>query len=183
MLADTYFCNFSVFQSMPDSWAVKQLFPIMPIHRLDEAPTRQAVLGDITCDSDGKVDQFIDLRDVKSTLSLHDMLPASRITSARFCSARIRKSSATCTTSSAIPTRCTSASTTMASSSLDEVIKGDTVREVLHYVQYSADGWQPRCGSKSRRRSERAKCRSSESRQFLRFYESGLDGYTYLEEP
>src|SRR5207237_10219324 len=70
-LSDTYFCNFSLFQSMPDSWAIKQLFPIMPIHRLDEKPTQHAVLGDITCDSDGKVDQFIDRRDVKRTLPLH----------------------------------------------------------------------------------------------------------------
>ena len=71
MLSDTYFCNFSLFQSMPDSWAIKQLFPIMPIHRLEEQPTRPAVLGDITCDSDGKVDAFIDRRDVKRTLLLH----------------------------------------------------------------------------------------------------------------
>ena len=71
LLSDTYFCNFSLFQSMPDSWAVKQLFPIMPIHRLEEAPSRHAVLGDISCDSDGKVDQFIDRRDVKKTLPLH----------------------------------------------------------------------------------------------------------------
>ena len=71
MLSDTYFCNFSLFQSMPDSWAIKQLFPIMPIHRLEEEPDRHAVLGDITCDSDGKVDAFIDRRDVKRTLLLH----------------------------------------------------------------------------------------------------------------
>src|SRR5438034_2433487 len=71
LLSDTYFCNFSLFQSMPDSWAIKQLFPVMPIHRLNEQPTRHAVLGDITCDSDGKVDQFIDRRDVKRTLALH----------------------------------------------------------------------------------------------------------------
>ena len=64
LLSDTYICNLSIFQSMPDSWAIKQLFPIMPIHRLDEPPVRRGVLGDITCDSDGKVDQFIDLRDV-----------------------------------------------------------------------------------------------------------------------
>ena len=70
-LSDTYFCNFSLFQSIPDSWAIKQLFPIMPIHRLNEQPTRHAVLGDITCDSDGKIDQFIDRRDVKRTLPLH----------------------------------------------------------------------------------------------------------------
>src|SRR5580700_11225513 len=71
LLSDTYFCNFSLFQSMPDSWAVKQLFPIMPIHRLDEEPFRHGILGDISCDSDGKVDQFIDRRDVKKTLPLH----------------------------------------------------------------------------------------------------------------
>ena len=66
-LSDTYFCNFSLFQSIPDSWAIKQLFPVMPIHRLKTRPTRNAVIGDITCDSDGKIDQFIDRRDVKRT--------------------------------------------------------------------------------------------------------------------
>ena len=71
LLSDTYFCNFSLFQSMPDSWAIKQLFPVMPIHRLNERPVNHAVLGDITCDSDGKIDQFIDLRDVKKTIMLH----------------------------------------------------------------------------------------------------------------
>ena len=124
---------------MPDSWAIKQLFPIMPIHRLNEPPTRRAVLGDITCDSDGKIDQFIDLRDVRNTLELHPLQRRSPITWARSCSARIRKSSATCTTCSATPTPSTSASTTTARYSIDEVIKGDTVREVLAYVQYTAE--------------------------------------------
>jgi arginine decarboxylase len=71
-LADTYFCNFSVFQSVPDSWAIDQLFPVVPIHRLDEEPANRAVLADITCDSDGKIDHFIDRRDVKDVLELHD---------------------------------------------------------------------------------------------------------------
>jgi arginine decarboxylase len=75
-LADTYYCNFSVFQSMPDSWAVGQLFPIMPIHRLTERPDRRATLVDLTCDSDGKIDKFVDIRDVKRSLDLHD--PAGR---------------------------------------------------------------------------------------------------------
>ena len=70
-LSDTYFCNFSLFQSIPDSWAIKQLFPVLPIHRLGEKPVNHAVIGDITCDSDGKLDQFIDRRDVKKTLKLH----------------------------------------------------------------------------------------------------------------
>jgi arginine decarboxylase-like protein len=73
LLADTYFCNFSIFQSIPDSWAVNQLFPIMPIHRLQEEPSRRAVLADITCDSDGKIDAFIDRRDVKHVIALHPL--------------------------------------------------------------------------------------------------------------
>src|SRR5258706_4128849 len=71
MLSDTYFCNYSIFQSMPDSWAIDHLFPIMPIHRLNEEPTCRGILADITCDSDGKVDRFIDKRDVKEVLELH----------------------------------------------------------------------------------------------------------------
>jgi arginine decarboxylase len=73
ILSDTYFCNFSVFQSLPDSWAIGQQFPIMPIHRLNEKPTRNAVLADITCDSDGKIDRFVSQRDVKRTLELHEL--------------------------------------------------------------------------------------------------------------
>src|SRR5262249_52688261 len=71
LLSDTYFFHFSIVQSMPDSWVVKELLPIMPIHRLEEEPFRHGILGDISCDSDGKVDQFIDRRDVKKTLQLH----------------------------------------------------------------------------------------------------------------
>ena len=105
MLADTYFCNFSLFQSMPDSWAIKQLFPIMPIHRLDERPTQNAVLGDITCDSDGKVDQFIDRRDVKTYTAAASLQRVPGVLSRRVsCWAPIRRSWATCTTCSAIPT-------------------------------------------------------------------------------
>jgi len=71
MLADKYVLNFSVFQSLPDSWAIDQLFPILPIHRLNEKPTEFATLADITCDSDGKIERFIDLRDIDETLPLH----------------------------------------------------------------------------------------------------------------
>ncbi|MEX1107913.1 MAG: biosynthetic arginine decarboxylase, partial [Dongiaceae bacterium] len=73
VLSDTYFCNMSVFQSLPDSWAIDQLFPIMPLHRLDERPGRSAVLADITCDSDGKIDRFVSLRDIKRALEVHEL--------------------------------------------------------------------------------------------------------------
>src|SRR2546426_7035875 len=80
-LSDTYYCNFSLFQSLPDHWAVRQLFPTLPIHRLNKAPSRRAVLADLTCDSDGKIDEFIDLRDVKHFLELHPDRKSTRLNS------------------------------------------------------------------------------------------------------
>src|SRR5690606_33257831 len=74
-LAEQYVCNFSVFQSLLDHWALKQLFPIMPVSRLDERPTVEATLVDITCDSDGKISEFIDLEDVRKTIALHPLQP------------------------------------------------------------------------------------------------------------
>jgi arginine decarboxylase len=180
MLSDTYFCNFSIFQSMPDSWAVKQLFPIMPIHRLNEPPTRRAVLGDITCDSDGKIDQFIDLRDVRNTLQLHPFdgqpyyLGAFLLGAYQEILGDLHN---------------LFGDTNAVHVSLDEdgevnldtVIKGDTVREVLQYVQYSADELIARMRKDVERAVRGGKISLDESRQLLRFYESGLEGYTYLE--
>ncbi|MFL5330138.1 MAG: biosynthetic arginine decarboxylase [Gemmataceae bacterium] len=183
ILADTYFCNFSVFQSMPDSWAVKQLFPLMPIHRLDTAPNRQAVLGDITCDSDGKVDQFIDLRDVKNTLPLHDITPGEPYYLGTFLLGAYQEILGDLHNLFGDTNAVHVSVDDDGIVSLDEVIKGDTVREVLHYVQYSAD----KLAASMRRDVEKAvragKVSIEESRQLLRFYENGLEGYTYLEEP
>ena len=137
LLSDTYFCNFSLFQSMPDSWAVKQLFPIMPIHRLDEEPFRHGILGDISCDSDGKVDQFIDRRDVKKTLPLHTFngepycLGAFLVGAYQEILGDLHN---------------LFGDTNAVHVSLDEkgavvleaVIQGDTVREVLDYVQFQS---------------------------------------------
>jgi arginine decarboxylase len=124
-LADTYYCNFSLFQSLPDHWAVRQLFPTMPLQRLNEAPTRRAVLADLTCDSDGKMDQFIDLRTSRTTCRCTRSTDRSRTTSAASWSAPTRRSWATCTTCSATPTRSTSGSTarTTASSTWSKAIR------------------------------------------------------------
>ena len=138
MLSDTYFCNFSLFQSMPDSWAIKQLFPIMPIHRLDEQPTRHAVLGDITCDSDGKVEQFIDRRDVKRTLQLHPF-DGRRLLPGRVSAGRVPGDPGRSAQPVRRHQRRACAAGTSGEVILDSVIKGDTVREVLNYVQFNAD--------------------------------------------
>ena len=107
-LSDTYFCNFSMFQSLPDIWAIDQLFPIMPIHRLGEEPTRRAVLADITCDSDGKIDHFIDRRDVKSVLELHPINNGQDYYLGIFLIGAYQEILGDCTTCSATPTPCTS---------------------------------------------------------------------------
>ena len=182
MLSDTYFCNFSLFQSMPDSWAIKQLFPILPIHRLGEQPMRHAVLGDITCDSDGKVDQFIDRRDVKRTIMLHDYNGENYYMGAFLVGAYqeiLGDMHNLFGDTNAVHVRLSPEGEVI----LDEVIKGDTVREVLNYVQFKADNLVTRL-----RRSVEAAVREGrmgyeESGRLLRFYEDGLHGYTYLEDP
>jgi arginine decarboxylase len=181
-LADTYFCNFSLFQSIPDSWAIKQLFPVMPIHRLNEPPTRQAVLGDITCDSDGKIDQFIDRRDVKRTLALHPFngdpyyLGVFLVGAYQEILGDLHN---------------LFGDTHAVHVSLDEhggvrlesVIKGDTVREVLDYVEFDADMLVGRLRDSVEAAVRDGRMDFEESGRVLRFYEDGLHGYTYLEEP
>ncbi|MGD0666011.1 MAG: biosynthetic arginine decarboxylase [Bryobacteraceae bacterium] len=181
MLSDTYFCNFSLFQSMPDSWAIKQLFPIMPIHRLEEQPCRPAVLGDITCDSDGKVEAFIDRRDVKRTLLLHPFTGGDYYLGTFLLGAYqeiLGDLHNLFGDTNAVHVRQGPTGEVI----LDSVIKGDTVREVLNYVQFSSE----HLVAKLRRDVESAlrdgRLTYEETGALLKFYEEGLHGYTYLED-
>jgi arginine decarboxylase len=183
MLSDTYFCNFSVFQSMPDSWAIDQLFPIMPIHRLTECPTRRAVLGDITCDSDGKVDQFIDLRDVRSTLELHPHDGDQPYYLGAFLLGAYQEILGDLHNLLGDTNAVHVSLEEDGTPNVDTVIKGDTVTEVLNYVQYSAEKLTDRVRKDVEKAVRQGRITAAESRQFLRFYETGLEGYTYLEEP
>ena len=181
MLSDTYFCNFSLFQSMPDSWAIKQLFPIMPIHRLEEQPTRPAVLGDITCDSDGKVDAFIDRRDVKRTLPLHTFAGGNYYLGAFLLGAYqeiLGDMHNLFGDTNAVHVRLGPTGEVM----LDSVIKGDTVREVLNYVQFSSDTLVMQLRRDVEASLREGRLTYEESGALLRFYEEGLHGYTYLED-
>jgi len=181
LLSEIYFCNFSLFQSMPDSWAVKQLFPVMPIHRLDERPTHHAVLADITCDSDGKIERFIDRRDVKRSLPLHTFdgkpyyLGAFLVGAYQEILGDLHN---------------LFGDTNAVHVSMDDegevtveaVIQGDTVREVLHYVQFDAEALvgQLRAAVEQAIRENRIDDR--QAGRLLRFYEAGMAGYTYLED-
>jgi len=183
MLSDTYFCNFSVFQSMPDSWAIKQLFPLMPIHRLTEAPTRRAVLGDITCDSDGKIDQFIDLRDVQTTLPLHPYDGEEPYYLGGFLLGAYQEILGDLHNLFGDTNAVHVSMEEDGTPSIDSVVKGDTVTEVLNYVQYSAEKLMDRMRKDVERAVRQEKITALEAKQFLKFYENGLEGYTYLEEP
>ncbi|MEZ6140716.1 MAG: biosynthetic arginine decarboxylase [Zavarzinella sp.] len=181
MLSDTYFCNFSVFQSMPDSWAIKQLFPIMPIHRLNEAPTRRAVLGDITCDSDGKVDQFIDRRDVRSTLELHPFNGEPYYLAAFLVGAYqeiLGDLHNLFGDTNAVHVNLTDDG----DYEIDDFIPGDRVDEVLNYVQFSSEKLIERMRKEVDKAVRAQKVTAREAKQFLRFYQEGMEGYTYLEE-
>ena len=181
-LADTYFCNFSLFQSIPDSWAIKQLFPMMPIHRLNEAPTRQAVLGDITCDSDGKIDQFIDRRDVKRTLALHPFTGDPYYIGVFLVGAYqeiLGDLHNLFGDTHAVHVSLDPGGNVM----LESVIKGDTVKEVLDYVEFDAEMLVRKLRDSVEAAVRDGRIDFEESGRVLRFYEDGLHGYTYLEEP
>jgi arginine decarboxylase len=179
-LADTYFGNFSVFQSAPDHWAVKQLFPVVPLHRLNEKPTRHGVFVDLTCDSDGKMDRFIDLRDVKSSLELHPYNGQPYFMGVFMVGAYqeiLGDLHNLFGDTNAIHVRVENDGYR-----IDHVVEGDSVTEVLGYVQYDRADLVRRV----RRASEEAlRARAitfEESALLLRRFEEGLSGYTYLEE-
>ena len=180
MLSDTYFCNYSIFQSMPDSWAIDQLFPIMPIHKLKEEPTCRGILADITCDSDGKVDRFIDRRQVKNVLELHEYKNEDYCLATFLVGAYqeiLGDLHNLLGDTNAVHVTVDDGGHV----SIDEVIEGDTVREVLQYVQFSGDELLRSMRKTVEKALREQKLSLDESRVLLKFYESGLEGYTYLE--
>jgi len=189
LLSDIYFCNFSLFQSMPDSWAIDQLFPIAPIHRLTEEPTRKGILADITCDSDGKIDHFVDKRIDKKTLELHELRdrPEGEVGIEPYYLGVFLLGAYQEILGDLHnllgDTHAVHISINDAGQwSIEEVIEGDTVEEVLSYVQYDVDDIK-----RAMRLDIEAACRQGrltlgEGKSLLKYYDDGLEGYTYLEE-
>ncbi len=181
-LSDIYFCNMSVFQSLPDSWAIGQLFPILPIHRLDQEPLRRAVLADITCDSEGKIAAFVDGGETRAVLPVHELRDGQRYTLAAFLVGAYQEILGDYHNLFGDTHAVHIALDEAGRWSIEEVVEGDTVREVLSYVQYEPD----RLLGAVRRDVEGAvkagRLAVAEGRQLLRFFRAGIDGYTYLEE-
>ncbi|MCP5340160.1 MAG: biosynthetic arginine decarboxylase [Sinobacteraceae bacterium] len=181
ILSDIYFCNMSVFQSLPDSWAIDQLFPIMPIHRLDEAPTRRAVLADITCDSDGKIDHFVSHREIKRTLELHDIADGEEYYLAVFLVGAYQETLGDLHNlfgdTHVVHIRLEEDGNWW----IDEVVKGDTANKVLEYMEYDVEELYPALSRDCERAIREGRMTIAESQALKRFYEGELNGYAYLE--
>ncbi len=181
MLPDKYFCNFSLFQSLPDSWAIDQVFPIMPIARLDEKPTRMAVLQDITCDSDGKISNYISNHGTSSSLPVHDLRDREPYYIGVFLVGAYQEILGDMHNLFG-DTNAVHISVYKDRYEIDQIIYGETVDEVLDYVQYSPKRLVRNVETWVTASMKAGKISPEEGREFLSNYRSGLYGYTYLEK-
>jgi arginine decarboxylase len=180
-LADTYYGNFSVFQSMPDAWAVNQLFPVMPIHRLEERPTRRGIFADLTCDSDGRVHQFIDLRDVRTVLELHPPDGNPYYIGVFLVGAyqeTLGELHNLFGDTDAVHVRVYEDG----SYSVDHVVEGDSIEDVLSYVQFDRRTLTERVRQAVEEALRKGEITLEESALLRRRYRQSLFGYTYLDQ-
>ncbi|MGQ7868473.1 biosynthetic arginine decarboxylase [Sunxiuqinia sp. sy24] len=180
LLADKYFCNFSLFQSLPDSWAIDQIFPIMPLHRLDEKPDRAATLQDITCDSDGKIDNFISTRNLSHYLPVHKLKAKEPYYIGVFLVGAYQEILGDLHNLFG-DTNAVHVSVDGDSYSIDQIIDGETVAEVLDYVQYNPKKMVRTVETWVTSSVKAGTISATEGKEFLSNYRSGLYGYTYLE--
>ena len=178
-LADTYFCNFSVFQSLPDSWAIDQLFPVVPLHRLDEAPTRRATLADLTCDSDGKVDRFTGPEGPRPSLPLHEPNGVPYLLGVFLVGAyqeTLGDLHNLFGDTHAVHVR---GAATARGYRVESFVEGDRCDEVLRYMQFDPDALFDRVRGAVERAVDRGLA-LRDGKRLIRAYREGLGGYTYL---
>lgn len=176
-----YYCNFSVFQSAPDSWAIDQLFPIMPIHRLCEEPEVRATLADLTCDSDGKIDHFIDVEDVRDTLALHRFEPGKPYYLGMFLCGAYQEILGDLHNLFG-DTNAVHVSVSDYGYRVDHVIKGDSMTEVLRYVAYAPDAMIENVRTQAEAALVQNKLTLQQMRLLMNHYEEAMNSYTYLSE-
>ncbi|MDC1105404.1 biosynthetic arginine decarboxylase [Prolixibacteraceae bacterium] len=181
LLADKYFCNFSLFQSLPDSWAIDQLFPIIPIQNHLEEPSNYATIQDITCDSDGKIDNFIVTTNSSQTLPVHRLKEGENYYIGVFLVGAYQEILGDLHNLFG-DTNAVHVSLTEDSYSIDQIIDGETVAEVLDYVQYNPKKLVRAVETWVTASVKEGKITAKEGREFLANYRSGLYGYTYLEK-
>jgi len=180
LLADKYFCNFSLFQSLPDTWAIDQIFPIMPIQRLNEKPDRAATLQDVTCDSDGKIDNFISTRNISYYLPVHTVKPNESYYIGAFLVGAYQEILGDLHNLFG-DTNAVHVSVNDKGYEIDQIIDGETVAEVLEYVQYNPKKMVRTLETWVTTSVKAGIISAKEGKEFLSNYRSGLYGYTYLE--
>jgi arginine decarboxylase len=180
LLSDKYFCNFSIFQSLPDSWAIDQIFPIIPIQRLDEKPDRSATIQDITCDSDGKIDNFISTRKISYYLPVHSIGQKENYYIGVFLVGAYQEILGDLHNLFG-DTNAVHVSVNSNGYTIDQIIDGETVAEVLDYVQYNPKKLVRTVESWVTTSVKSGIITTEEGKEFLSNYRSGLYGYTYLE--
>ncbi len=182
-LCDTYYSNFSLFQSLPDSWAVGQLFPVIPIHRLNEEPVREATLADLTCDSDGVIEKFIDTTSGESreTINLHNFKEQDPYYLGVFLTGAYQEILGDLHNLFG-DTDAVHITLNEAGYTIDHYVPGDTVTEVLSYVQYGRSEMVDSLRKATEDGIQRGVLTKQEAKLLIKHYEEGLSGYTYLEE-
>ena len=180
MMSDKYFCNFSLFQSLPDSWGIDQLFPIMPLQRLNERPTRSATLQDITCDSDGKISAYVNYNQQTQYLPLHEVKEDEHYYIGVFLVGAYQEILGNMHNLFG-DTNAVHVSVDADGYSIDKTIDGETVADVLEYVQYDPKPLVRRLASWVSRAVKEERLTVEEGKEFISNYRSGLYGYTYLE--
>ncbi|RMG18146.1 MAG: biosynthetic arginine decarboxylase [Planctomycetota bacterium] len=182
-LSDTYFCNFSIFQSLPDTWAIQQMFPVVPLHRLTERPTRRGILADITCDSDGKINKFIDAKDVKDVLELHPFRNGEKYYLGVFLVGAYQEILGDLHNLFGDTNEVLVTLGEAGRFEIDHVESGETVGDVLRYVGYHRGQLMKSIRTRTEQALRERRMTPQESRTLIRSYESGLAGTTYLEPP
>lgn len=180
LLADKYFCNFSLFQSLPDAWAIDQIFPIVPLQRLNERPTRSATLQDITCDSDGKIAHFVTSRNISNILPVHTLRKNEPYYLGVFLVGAYQEILGDMHNLFG-DTNAAHITVKDGHYHIDQIIDGETVEEVLEYVQYNPKKLVRQLEVWVTKSVKQGKISLEEGKEFLSNYRSGLYGYTYLE--
>ena len=180
-LSSIYYCNFSIFQSAPDIWAIDQLFPIIPIHRLDEEPSVTATLADLTCDSDGMIDHFIDVEDDKRTLEVHPYTPGQPYYLGMFLNGAYQEILGDLHNLFG-DTNAVHVGLTEEGYEIRHVIKGDAVADVLRYVEYVPEHMVEAVRKQAERAVTSGKLTNEQMRTLMQHYEESLRSYTYLTD-
>ena len=181
-MASVYYGNLSIFQSLPDSWAIDQLLPIMPLHRLDEEPTQNAIISDITCDCDGVIDKFIDLRDVKHSLPLHPITNGDEYYLGAFLVGAYQETLGDLHNLFGDTNVVSMEISDDGHYTINQEIEGDAVEDVLQYVEYDTKALMTRMKQKAENAIREGRLTAKDRREVISAFQEGLRGYTYFEE-